>query len=76
MFAAQLSHRHAAFAMAQDRKELGFAKSRQLHQNLISHLAAKILRPHPFNFRDDYRWNVSTSPPFLNRPREQRRSIT
>jgi hypothetical protein len=45
-FPAQLSNRHPAFSLAQDRKDLWFAKSRRLHQLLLRHLVEKILRPH------------------------------
>ena len=54
MLSAKLSNRHAALGLAQDRKDLGFAKSRHLHQILLSHLAEKILRPHPLSFGEDY----------------------
>jgi hypothetical protein len=47
MLAAQITHRHATFGLAQDRKDLGFVKSRHLHQILLSHLAEEILYPHP-----------------------------
>ena len=40
--------------MAQDRKDLGFAKSRHLHQILLSHLAEIILRSLPLSFGEDY----------------------
>jgi putative transposase len=54
VLAAQLGHRHTAFSLAQDRKDLGFAKSRHLHQILLRYLAEKILRPHPLSFGEDY----------------------
>lgn len=49
-----------AFSLTQDRKDLGFAKSRHLHQNLIRYLAEKILRPHPFSFWEDYPLRAAT----------------
>jgi len=55
MLTAQLSHWHAAFSLAQDRKDLGLAKSRHRHQILLSHFGEKILRPQPLSFREDYR---------------------
>jgi hypothetical protein len=55
VFTAQLGNRHATFGLAQDRKDLGFAKSRHLHQILLRYLAEKILRPHPLSFEEDYR---------------------
>ena len=50
-----LADRHTAFGLAQDRKNLGFAISRHLHQNLLRYLAEKILLPHPLSFGGDYR---------------------
>ena len=47
VFPAKLGHRHAAFGMAQDRKDLWFAISRHLHLNLLVYLAEKILLPQP-----------------------------
>jgi hypothetical protein len=41
--------------LAQDRKDLGFAISRHLHQNLLRYLAKNIILPHPSNFGEDYR---------------------
>lgn len=46
---------HTAFGLAQDRKDLGFAISRHLHQNLLRYIAEKILLPHPLSFGEDYR---------------------
>ncbi|THK33274.1 hypothetical protein EHS39_37560, partial [Ensifer sp. MPMI2T] len=43
------------FRLAQDRKDLGFAKSARLHQNLLDHIAEKILLLNPVNAREDYR---------------------
>jgi hypothetical protein len=40
--------------LAQDRKDLGAAISRHLHQNLLRYLAEKILLPHPLSFGEDY----------------------
>jgi len=40
--------------LAQDRKDLGVAISRHLHQNLLRYLAEKILLPHPLSFGEDY----------------------
>jgi hypothetical protein len=40
--------------LAQDRKNLGVAISRHLHQNLLRYLAEKILLPHPLSFGEDY----------------------
>ncbi|MFW2544935.1 hypothetical protein ACN2XU_20060 [Primorskyibacter sp. 2E107] len=57
MLAAQLGNRHAAFSLTQDRKDLWFAKSRHLHQNLLRYLAEKSLRPHPLSFGEDYHMN-------------------
>jgi hypothetical protein len=54
MLAAQLSHRHTSLGLAQDRKDLGFVESRHLHQIILSHLAEKILHPHPLSFGEDY----------------------
>jgi len=51
MLAAKLSHRHTAFSLAQDRKDLGFCISRHLHLNLLMHLAEKIRLPHTLTFR-------------------------
>ncbi|THK33345.1 hypothetical protein EHS39_37070, partial [Ensifer sp. MPMI2T] len=42
------------FRLAQDRKDLGFAKSARLHQNLLDHIAEKILLLNPVNAREDY----------------------
>ena len=50
MLAAQLTDRHTAFGLAQNCKNLGFAISRHLHQNLLRYLAEKILLPHPLSF--------------------------
>jgi hypothetical protein len=55
VLAAQFRDRHTAFGLAQDRKDLGFAISRHLHQNLLRYLAEKILLPHPLSFGGDYR---------------------
>ena len=55
MFTAKLSHRHAAFSLSQDRKDLGFTVSCHLHLNLLVYLAEKILLPQPLTFRGDYR---------------------
>ena len=38
MLTTKLGHRNAAFGLAQDRKDLGFAVSRHLHLNLLMHL--------------------------------------
>ena len=54
VFTAQLGNRYATFGMAQDRKDLGFAKSRHLHQILLRYLAEKTLRPNPLRFEEDY----------------------
>lgn len=54
VFLAKLSNRHAAF-LPQYREDLWLAKFRHLHQNLLSHLAKKILRPQPLSFGKDYR---------------------
>ena len=54
MLAAQLGYWHAAFSLAQDRKDLGFAISGHLHLNLLMHLGEKILRPQPLSFGEDY----------------------
>ncbi|THK33294.1 PAS domain S-box protein, partial [Ensifer sp. MPMI2T] len=45
------------FRLAQDRKDLGFAKSARLHQNLLDHIAEKILLLNPVNAREDYQWS-------------------
>ncbi len=45
---------HTAFGLAQDRKDLGFAISRHLHQNPLRYLAEEILLPHPLSFEEDY----------------------
>jgi hypothetical protein len=58
MLAAQISHRHTSLGLAQDRKDLGFVKSRHLHQILLSHLAEKILHPHPLKIWGDYRQTI------------------
>ena len=50
VLAAQLTDRHTAFGLAQNCKNLGFAISRHLHQNLLRYLAEKILLPHPLSF--------------------------
>jgi hypothetical protein len=50
MFTAKLGHRHTAFSLAKDRKDLGFAISRHLHLKLLVHLAEKILLPQPLTF--------------------------
>ena len=39
-----------AFSLPQDYKNLGFAISCHLHQNLLMHPAEKILFPHPLTF--------------------------
>jgi hypothetical protein len=54
MLTAKLGHWHAAFSLAQDRKDLGFSVSHHLHLNLLVHLAEKILLPQPLNFGEDY----------------------
>jgi hypothetical protein len=54
VLAAQFRDRHTAFGLAQDRKNLGVAISRHLHQNLLRYLAEKILLPHPLSFGGDY----------------------
>ncbi|MGB3315005.1 MAG: hypothetical protein WBB85_11375 [Albidovulum sp.] len=55
MFAAKFGHRHAASALAQDRKDLRLVKPRHLHENLLWHLAEEILRSHPISFGEGYR---------------------
>ena len=62
MFTAKLSHRHAAFSLSQDRKDLGFTVSCHLHLNLLVYLAEKILLPQPLTFRGDYPQNLETMP--------------
>ncbi|THK33754.1 hypothetical protein EHS39_34120, partial [Ensifer sp. MPMI2T] len=47
------------FRLAQDRKDLGFAKSARLHQNLLDHIAEKILLLNPVNAREDYQCMTS-----------------
>jgi hypothetical protein len=39
MFPAKLGDCDAAFRLAKDGKDLGFAKSARLHQNLLDHKA-------------------------------------
>jgi hypothetical protein len=46
--------RHAAFSLGQERKDLGFAKSCQIHQILPGHFAKKTQHPHPHSFGEDY----------------------
>jgi hypothetical protein len=54
VLAAKLRHRHTAFGLAQDCKNLGVAISRHLHQNFLKYLAEKIRLPHPLSFGGDY----------------------
>src|SRR5690606_12029182 len=54
MLPAQVGHRHATFSLAQHGHDLGFAKSALLHQNLLEHLAAKILLLKPLIRAEDY----------------------
>ncbi|ASY72478.1 Mobile element protein (plasmid) [Sinorhizobium fredii CCBAU 83666] len=54
MFAAQVGNRHPALRLAQYRHDLGFAKSALLHQNLLEHLAEKILLLKPLIRGEDY----------------------
>ncbi len=46
--------RHAALSLAQENKDLGFAKSCQIHQILPGHFAKKTQHLHPLNFGEDY----------------------
>jgi hypothetical protein len=46
--------RHAAFSLAQERMDLGFAKSSQIHQILPGHFAKKTQHLHPLSFGEDY----------------------
>src|SRR5690606_8017600 len=55
MLPAQLRHRNSAFRLAQHGHDLGFAKSALLHQNLLEHLAEKILLLNPLIRGEDYR---------------------
>ena len=70
MLAAQLGHRHTAFGLAQDRDDLfigtyaapsgATVPSSSVYllgfiQNLLMHLAEKILLMQPLTFRGDYR---------------------
>ena len=43
MLAAKLGNRHATFSLTQDGKDLGFAKSRHLHQ-ILKYFAEKLFR--------------------------------
>ena len=61
MLAAQLRARHTAFGLAENWKNLGFAISRHLHQNLLRYPAKKISLPHPLSFRGDYLSNGNES---------------
>src|SRR5690606_17429779 len=54
MLPAQLRHRNSAFRLAQHGHDLGFAKSALLHQNLLEHLAEKILLLNPLIRGEDY----------------------
>jgi hypothetical protein len=59
--------RHAAFSLAPERKDLGFAKSSQIHQILPGHFAKKTQQPHPHSFGEDYpakpsSWLCCTNP--------------
>ncbi|KKC33831.1 hypothetical protein WH91_06750, partial [Devosia psychrophila] len=55
MLSAQIGHPNPTFGLAQDRQDLGFAISRHLHQNLLVHIAEKILLLNPIDQRGDYR---------------------
>jgi len=55
MLPAKLRNRDAALSLAQNRQDLGFTISRQLHANLLEQFAEKILLINPLNFRGDYR---------------------
>ncbi|MEY9773058.1 hypothetical protein ABIA14_005399 [Sinorhizobium fredii] len=61
MFAAQVGNRHPALRLAQYRHDLGFAKSALLHQNLLEHLAEKILLLKPLIRGEDYPGSASTT---------------
>ena len=72
MLAAQLRARHTAFGLAENWKNLGFAISRHLHQNLLRYLAEKIPLQHPLSFGGDYqcypvadRYGTNYPPEFL-----------
>src|SRR5690606_38057417 len=60
MLPAQLRHRNSAFRLAQHGHDLGFAKSALLHQNLLEHLAEKILLLNPLIRGEDYPASYST----------------
>jgi hypothetical protein len=60
MFPAKLGHRHAAFRLAKDGKNLRLIKSARLHQNLLVHNAEKILLLKPVNCRGDYHLALSS----------------
>ena len=47
---AKRSHRHTAFALAQDRNDPAYATSRHLHPNRLVHIAEKIQLPHALPF--------------------------
>ena len=62
VFPAKLRHCYTALSLAQNRKDLGFAKSRRFHANLLVQCAEKILLINPLSFRGDY---PSTIPAIL-----------
>src|SRR5690606_26241889 len=61
MLPAQLRHRNSAFRLAQHGHDLGFAKSALLHQNLLEHLAEKILLLNPLMRGEDYPSSIAVS---------------
>ncbi|EJF90358.1 hypothetical protein MEG_01125 [Bartonella tamiae Th307] len=54
MFPAKLGYRNTAFRLANNGKDLRFAKSARLHQNLLNQYEEKILLLNPFIYWGDY----------------------
>ncbi len=50
MFTAKVGHRHTAFRLSGDQKDLELAISGQLHSKSLRYLAEQTLRMKPFNF--------------------------
>lgn len=55
MLAAKLGNGQPALRLAQHAHDLGFGETALLHQDLLVHLAEKILPSHPLNHGEDYR---------------------
>ena len=59
MFAAWLGYRNAAFCLAKDGKDLRFAESARLHQNLLDHIARENSTFEAHYLVGDYQWYQS-----------------